>query len=135
MSVLVHDLTVAGPVAAPNLSMAKGLAAEEARRVLDDPLSPHHLSRVCVCGRNAVSAGEAAVEVPLDVVPEELDDETTDGFALLARILIEEIEDPELAGTQKSDEEERSGDDSDENAEDETVEELEVERLMGFEEV
>ncbi|KAI0324687.1 hypothetical protein GY45DRAFT_1364938 [Cubamyces sp. BRFM 1775] len=95
MSVLVHETTVAGPIAAPNLSMAKGLAAEEARRVLDDPSSPHHLSRVCVCGMEQVKEDEP-VELPPEVVKEELDDETHEGFAILAQILIEETEDPEL---------------------------------------
>ncbi|KAH9890583.1 hypothetical protein C8Q73DRAFT_652216 [Cubamyces lactineus] len=135
MSVLVHDTTVAGPVAAPNLSMAKGLAAEEARRVLDDPASPHHLSRICVCGMEVAKADEP-VEVPLEVAKEELDDETKEGFAILAQILLEETEDlgSNIAkeGADADQEQTESEDDEvsiplDTN---DTVDELEVEKLM-----
>ncbi|KAI0628716.1 hypothetical protein C8Q77DRAFT_1145050 [Trametes polyzona] len=108
MSVLVHDTTVAGPMPAPNMSMAKGLAAEEARRVLDDPESPFYLPRICVCAQEAEARAKAAAEeaaaesvqddasapmdVDVDVDASELDDETTDGFATIARILLDTTE-------------------------------------------
>ncbi|KAI0648351.1 hypothetical protein C8Q79DRAFT_906449 [Trametes meyenii] len=91
MSVLVHDTVVAGPIAAPNLSMAKGLAAEEARRVLGDPDSPHHLSSICRCGKEEPAAEEELLDAEMD----ELDDETKEGFAVLARIQLEEVEEPD----------------------------------------
>ncbi|CDO68911.1 hypothetical protein BN946_scf185000.g54 [Trametes cinnabarina] len=137
ISVLVHDIVVAGPIAAPNLSMAKGLAAEEARRALDDPESPFHLSKVCVCGKEVAAAEEPAVEAPgdADVAKEELDDETTQGFALLARLLFEEVEKSSRCMT--GDEEAVGEDDEDGDAivsmltdGDETMEELEVEGMM-----
>ncbi|KAI0355038.1 hypothetical protein OH77DRAFT_1425091 [Trametes cingulata] len=130
MSVLVHDTTVAGPVAAANLSMAKGLAAEEARRVLDDPESPFHLSRVCVCGKESEAAmEEEPTEVTLDVDKSELDDETTGGFAILARIMLEETE--EQSSTPALQDGDLEDDEMDSPpAEDETMEEREVEEMM-----
>ncbi|KAI0668445.1 hypothetical protein C8Q78DRAFT_1081310 [Trametes maxima] len=99
VSVLVHDIVVAGPIAAPNLSMAKGLAAEEARRVLDDPESPHHLSRVCKCREEKPTPEEALLDVEVD----ELDDETNEGFAMLAQIRLEETEEPDMASVPDED--------------------------------
>ncbi|KAI0373238.1 hypothetical protein BV20DRAFT_963060 [Pilatotrama ljubarskyi] len=130
MSVLVHDTIVAGPIAAPNLSMAKGLAAEEARRVLDDPDSPFHLSRVCICGKESESAmEEEPAEVPLDVDMSELDDETKEGFAILARILLEETD--ELSPPPAPKEVDGGADEQASlAAEDETMEEREVEEMM-----
>ncbi|TBU24821.1 hypothetical protein BD309DRAFT_1080474 [Dichomitus squalens] len=91
MSVLVHDTIVAGPLAAPNLSMAKGLAAERARAVLADPESPHFLSRVCTCPKKGKAAKRPPSPLPMDVPDKkELSDETTEGFAMLAQILVEE---------------------------------------------
>ncbi|KAI8999078.1 hypothetical protein BD414DRAFT_527097 [Trametes punicea] len=131
MSVLVHGIMVAGPIPAPNLSMAKGLAAEEARRVLDDPESPHHLSRVCICGKE-VTMKEDSTEAPEDVDKDELDDETDEGFAMLARILFEEFADPDVPVAGMAGAEDIVSDDvalvhPEEN---ETTEEIEVEEMM-----
>ena len=120
---LVHGTTVAGPVAAPNLSMAKGLAAERARTVLSDPASPHFLSRVCVCIRKGPAAKPLPPALPLDVPDKkELNDETDEGFAILAQILVDEIEDP----VPYSEEDADSGEQTDEDWDEET----EVERMM-----
>lgn len=132
MSVLVHDVVVVGPVPAPNVSMAKGLAAEEARRVLADPESPHHLSRVCVCAEEK-AAVEAAKD-KMDVDKTELDDETTEGFATLARILLDEVQEPGLPpATDAVDDHTLNGDDNEIDLpaeQDETFEEMEVEEMM-----
>ncbi|KAI9059720.1 hypothetical protein FKP32DRAFT_1595995 [Trametes sanguinea] len=135
MTVLVHGTVVAGPIPAPNLSMAKGLVAEEARRVLDDPESPFHLSKVCVCRKEVAVAEEPpAVEVPADVAKEELDDETTQGFAMLARILFEEVEEPthSVSDDKEADGQDDGEADGIESVADgnETMEELEVEDMM-----
>ena len=131
MSVLVHGKTVAGPIAARELSLAKGLASEEARAVLSDPDSPHHLSRVCECPKKGAPHADRTQappkeELPLDVPPkEELDDETDEGFAMLARILLEETQEPTV------EEEEESGNESDlDRTTEDCVEEEEVEKMM-----
>ncbi|KAI0831673.1 hypothetical protein BC628DRAFT_1311344 [Trametes gibbosa] len=139
MAVLVHGIAVAGPIPAPNTSMAKGLAAEEARRVLDDPESPHYLPRTCVCGKEemAVEEEEVAVEVAMDVDKAELDDETTQGFATLARITLDEVEQPappaegDDADVQQGEDEEELTLSPEVPAEDrEAIEEREVEEMM-----
>ncbi|KAI1783424.1 hypothetical protein LXA43DRAFT_1187033 [Ganoderma leucocontextum] len=122
-SVLVHGTTVAGPIAAPNLSMAKGLAAERARTVLSDPASPHFLSRMCTCTRKGPAAKPLPPALPLDVPDKtELNDETVEGFAMLAQILVDEIEDQVPSSEEDAD----SGEQTDED----TDEETEVERMM-----
>lgn len=123
MSVLVHGTPVAGPIAAPNLSMAKGLAAERARTVLSDPTSPHFLSRVCICTRKGTAAKPLPPALPLDVPDKkELNDETDEGFAILAQILVDEIEDPVPSSEEETDSGEQTDGDWDS--------ELEVERMM-----
>ncbi|GJE87973.1 hypothetical protein PsYK624_040560 [Phanerochaete sordida] len=90
MSIIVHDFAVVGPIPAQNISLAKGLAAERARQVLEDPDSPYHLSKICDCKeeREALIAREAA---ELDEA-KKLDDETVEGFAALARAALAEVE-------------------------------------------
>ncbi|KAH9857576.1 hypothetical protein C2E23DRAFT_720089 [Lenzites betulinus] len=143
MAVIVHDIAVAGPIPAPNISMAKGLAAEEARRVLDDPESPYYLPRICVCGKEkeekeeamAVEEEEDAVEIELDMDKLDLNDETTEGFATLARITLDEVEQPVLPA-EDDDADDQEGEDDEEigpelAVEDrEASEELEVEEMM-----
>ena len=66
--------------------------------------------------------------MPLDVPDKkDLDDETDEGFAMLARILIDETEDPVVAEEEISEAEELHDED--------WVDEEEVERLMGLMEV
>ncbi|OCH90640.1 P-loop containing nucleoside triphosphate hydrolase protein [Obba rivulosa] len=91
-SVIAHDIDVVGPVAAPNLSRAKGLAAERARVALSDPSSPYHLSRICNCGKGPTVEVEKEVQETIDTSePKALDDETEIGFTALARVTNEEL--------------------------------------------
>lgn len=82
ISVIVHDKTVVGPLFAPNLSLAKGLASERARSILEDPKSPFYLKRICSCGTVDETTAQSHET-------EGLDDETEEGFARLARTLKE----------------------------------------------
>lgn len=92
MSIIVHDFAVVGPIPAQNISLAKGLAAERARQVLEDPDSPYHLSKICDCKEDR----EASVAQDLPELDEtkKLDDETEEGFAALARAALAEAEAP-----------------------------------------
>ncbi|PCH38586.1 hypothetical protein WOLCODRAFT_88179 [Wolfiporia cocos MD-104 SS10] len=105
ISVIVHEQSIVGPITAPNLSMAKGLAAERARFILSHPDHMHHLSRICDCPKKentkpkvdeSVADDVAAATVPAvadaDVEPDaaEFDDETAEGFAHLAMKFAEE---------------------------------------------
>ena len=93
MSIIVHDFAVVGPIPASNISLAKGLAAERARQVLEDPESPYYLPRICDCKEQAPLADLA---FPDDLGDPEagkkLDDETEQGFAALARAVLAEVE-------------------------------------------
>lgn len=128
MSVLVHGTTVAGPLAARNLSLAKGLAAEHARAVLSDPISPHHLSCVCLCPKKGAPQ-QPREELPLDIPDKkELSDETNEGFDLLARILLEETEEAPTSAAELQGEHDAINVSVDEDL----AEEAEVEQMMGL---
>jgi len=104
VAILVHDVMVAGPVTAANLSLAKGLAAERARTVLEDPNSEHCLSRLCDCGKkmdvDAIVAAGSDVDIDLQRKSEvALNDETEEGFAKIAEMTRVEFEDPDLSTT------------------------------------
>lgn len=102
MSIIVHDFAVVGPIPASNISLAKGLAAERARQVLEDPASPYLLSRICNC-RQQQGGTEAQVENLGDAEEaKKLDDETEEGFAALARAALAEIEVPRVEGEGKA---------------------------------
>lgn len=110
ISVIVHDFTVVGPVPASNLSLAKGLAAERARQILDDPNGNYHLAKLCDCGEQMVVDN---VETPtFEMPPEMLNDETEEGFAALARIVTEEIHEaiPETRSQEAHDEDQNDDD-------------------------
>ena len=99
VAILVHDIVVAGPVTGANLSMAKGLAAERARTVLEDPKSEHCLSHLCDCGKkmdvDASAAVSADADIELQGKPDvALNDETEEGFAKIAEMTRVEFEDP-----------------------------------------
>ena len=99
IAILVHDVMVAGPVTAANLSLAKGLAAERARTVLEDPNSEHCLSRLCDCGKkmdiDVTAAARSDVDIDLQRKSEvALNDETEEGFAKIAEMTRVEFEDP-----------------------------------------
>ncbi|TFY62422.1 hypothetical protein EVJ58_g3872 [Rhodofomes roseus] len=88
ISVVVHDQTIVGPVIALNLSLAKGLAAERTRALLSDQNSLQCLARICTCAEDAVEV--KGRQIAIEELPEdkkELDDETEEGFAVLARIM------------------------------------------------
>ena len=94
MSIIVHDFAVVGPIPAANISLAKGLAAERARQVLEDPESPYYLPRICDCKEQEHMDD---VVFPDEMVDGESgkkpDDETEEGFAALARAVLAEVED------------------------------------------
>jgi endoribonuclease Dicer len=89
VAILVHDIMVAGPVTAANLSLAKGLAAERARAILEDRNSEHCLSRLCDCGKkmNVDTNKTAAVDVDVELqCKPDISDETEEGFAKIAEM-------------------------------------------------
>lgn len=102
VSIIVHDFAVVGPIPASNISLAKGLAAELAQQIMQDPDSPYLLKRICDCTRvtdpaaAAVPVVESVEEALLDpdpaVAQKKLDDETEAGFAALARMALTEAE-------------------------------------------
>jgi endoribonuclease Dicer len=93
MSIIVHDFAVVGPIPASNISLAKGLAAERARQVLEDPESPYFLSRICDCREHDAGGDVAMSDGVADVEPgKKPDDETEEGFAALARAALAEVE-------------------------------------------
>ncbi|CCM04515.1 uncharacterized protein FIBRA_06696 [Fibroporia radiculosa] len=85
ISVVVHEHTLVGPLVAPNLSLAKGLASERALAILSNPESPQSIAHLCTCNI-AVEKEIAADQVEL------ADDETEEGFAAIARLMAEELE-------------------------------------------
>ncbi|EMD34372.1 hypothetical protein CERSUDRAFT_55073 [Gelatoporia subvermispora B] len=92
-SIIAHDIDVVGPVTAPNLPRAKGLAAERGRAVLSNPDSPYFLAKICDCAK-VPSSTDAEHEVQEAIDTSELkalDDETEIGFAALARVTEEEF--------------------------------------------
>ena len=95
---------VAGPVTAANLSLAKGLAAERARTVLEDPNSEHCLLRLCDCGKKMDVDASAAAGLDADIDLQRksdvvLSDETEEGFAKIAEMTRVEFEDLDLSST------------------------------------
>ncbi|KAH9930958.1 uncharacterized protein B0H18DRAFT_1093485 [Fomitopsis serialis] len=91
MSVVVHDQIIVGPVIAPNLSLAKGLAAERARALLSDQSTPQCLACLCTCAKDAAEVeGRQVADEELPEI-KEIDDETVEGFATLARIMDDEF--------------------------------------------
>lgn len=91
ISVVAHDQIIVGPVIAMNLSLAKGLAAERARALLSDDISEQCLARICTCAGDARQVeGRQVIEEPVED-QKELDDETEEGFAALARIMDDEF--------------------------------------------
>ena len=125
ISVIVHDLAVVGPIPASNMSLAKGLAAERAKEVLGDPNSPYRLSYLCDCAEEAKAAEAArhAEEAVDGVEAKKLDDETEEGFAALAQIVLTGVQTEEASPT-------AVGADSDE---DEVAMDIEVEEEMEME--
>ncbi|KAF9466235.1 hypothetical protein BDZ94DRAFT_1212870 [Collybia nuda] len=62
ISVLVHDTTVAGPIVAISLTVAKFMASERALTILSDPEAEKSLARVCTCNISTDIKRSAAFE-------------------------------------------------------------------------
>ncbi|EGO21809.1 hypothetical protein SERLADRAFT_441040 [Serpula lacrymans var. lacrymans S7.9] len=92
VSVVVHDVVVAGPITASNLSLSKGLAAERARILLDDHSSDQCLTSLCDC---SMAMKPQVPQVSL-AIPDENDiskpvsDENEEGFATIAQRKLDE---------------------------------------------
>lgn len=113
VSVIVHDQTIVGPVIAMNLSLAKGLAAERTRALLSDQNSEYCLTRICTCAEESIQVeGRQVTDEPTED-QKELDDETEEGFAALARIMDDEFSGrlPEAPEPAKNDVDEEDSDD------------------------
>ncbi|KAI0261075.1 hypothetical protein BC834DRAFT_973021 [Gloeopeniophorella convolvens] len=89
--VIVHDITVVGPVTASSLSVARAFASERARMVLQDAGSEKALGRICDC-----------MQVQEDKPPgmesshdENVDESTEPGFAAVARSTVAKFRDPQ----------------------------------------
>jgi endoribonuclease Dicer len=97
ISVIVHGVTVSGPINAANMSLAKGLVSERAWAVLSDPNSPYHLPKICNCGK-AMEVDEVLPSVSYqtggDNEEAPLNDETVAGFAALAREARDKLDSP-----------------------------------------
>lgn len=93
VSVIVHDVVVAGPITATNLSLSKGLAAERARSVLADPAYDKCLEKLCNCMHKLAAAVPEATEAGAEVdlaAPSNLTDETEEGFAAIAKLKLQD---------------------------------------------
>lgn len=89
--VVAHDKVVVGPVLAANISMAKGLASKKAKSILSDESSELSIRRLCDC---MVTDAVSAEDLPPS--PSELSDETEEGFAQAAQIVLNEVSKGEL---------------------------------------
>ncbi|KZT24079.1 P-loop containing nucleoside triphosphate hydrolase protein [Neolentinus lepideus HHB14362 ss-1] len=119
ISVIVHEIVIVGPVSAANLSLAKGRASEEARTILQDPEHEHYLPKICQCAQALAVDSQDDAEQSVDEDLKALDDETEEGFALMARKKLVEMESDRMK--HEEDVEMYSGDDS---ADERTVEEM-----------
>lgn len=116
--VLAHGKVVVGPVLAANVSMAKGLASKKAKEVLSDETSELSLRRLCDC----MVTDAVSDEEDLPPSPSELSDETEEGFAQAAQIVLNEALKGELDHA-------NCGDVTEEEAHDDT-EQQEVEMIL-----
>lgn len=82
--VLAHGKVVVGPVLAANVSMAKGLASKKAKAILSDESSELSIRRLCNC----MVTDAVSDEEDLPPSPSELSDETEEGFAQAAQIVL-----------------------------------------------
>ncbi|THH08707.1 hypothetical protein EW145_g2529 [Phellinidium pouzarii] len=93
VAVLVHGHTVAGPIRAANISLAKGLASEKAKATLSDDMSEFALHRICDCLQADETISDSEPDLPIrDIREKDLDYESENGFALAGRVRLEEVE-------------------------------------------
>ncbi|KAI0059136.1 P-loop containing nucleoside triphosphate hydrolase protein [Artomyces pyxidatus] len=114
--VVVHGVTVAGPVTASNLPVARAFASERARVVLQDVTSDRALGRLCDCGTPPSPAPLTLVNDLDDIISDDIEI----GFATLAQRMLEELVDPANPDEQEAkddsdDEGGSSGEESNEN--------------------
>ncbi|KAG9318230.1 hypothetical protein JVU11DRAFT_311 [Chiua virens] len=105
VAVIVHEVVVAGPITASNLSLSKGLAAERARAILDDPSHEMSLVLVCDCRKAAKERMDICPEPPTDQTSQKITDETEDGFASIAKQKLEENYTPPIEAVEEAEEE------------------------------
>lgn len=109
ISVVVHDIVVVGPITGSNMSLTKGLAAERAHSILNSSTSPHRLSLICDCSNQRQN--DVAAEVELGEDMKTLDDETEEGFAALAQVIHQEVNDSAVDTQRDTGENMEDGDD------------------------
>lgn len=91
------------------MSLTKGLAAERAHSILNSSTSPHRLSLICDCSNQRQN--DVAAEVELGEDMRTLDDETEEGFAALAQVIHQEVNDSAVDTQRDTGENMEDGDD------------------------
>ena len=90
ISVVVHDITVVGPVTASSLPVARAFASEHARMILQSEDSEKALIRICDCKEQEVHASNTE-----PIRQDYVDDTTEIGFAVAAHIEVEKFRNPQ----------------------------------------
>jgi endoribonuclease Dicer len=88
--VVVHDITVVGPVTASSLPVARAFASEHARMILQATDSEKSLAGLCDCKEQQVHASD-----PEPARHDDVDDTTETGFAAAAHIEVEKFRNPQ----------------------------------------
>ena len=135
-SILVHDQVVAGPVLAETYRIAKGLVSEKAVTILSDENSELNLKNICKCMK--VDSDEVEQDVSsAGTRDKDLNDETEDGFTLLAKLRLDRLDDSSESSTSnastKDGLEEDVQDDTQENAQEVAHEDSDEEDLLAVE--
>ncbi len=93
ISVVVHDITVVGPVTASCLPVARAFASEHARTILQDENSESALARICDCMKQE----EVQTTTETEPAPrlDDVDDTTEIGFATAAHLEVEKFKNPQ----------------------------------------
>ena len=88
--IIVHDITVVGPVTGSSISVARAFASERARMILSTADSDKALEKLCNCNEQVVCAPQT------ELAPDNAVDDTTDiGFATAAATELERYRIPE----------------------------------------
>jgi endoribonuclease Dicer len=87
--VIVHDITVVGPVTASSLPVARAFASEHARMILQSGDSEKALIHICNCKEQQVDASNKE-----PARHEDVDDTTETGFAAAAYMEVEKFKNP-----------------------------------------